>query len=147
MDMQSASKGEISRVRIPGSYVPSVKATRSVGLPAAYAVPRNFAGVLDVLARHRFVPGPVESAATEIYRIDSLIPAHDEETPAMPVCKPEPVTVSPDDYILFPTRQTGGNLLALLLEPESQFGPHRMPELAAALQPGMKYPVLRVAEQ
>ena len=147
MEMQSASRGAISVMEIPGSYLPGVKTTKSIRAPAAYAVPRTFTGLLAILAKHHF---GTESASrfsasrTEVYRIESMIPASDEDSPPLPVCTLQREPVSLDDFAIFPTEQTGGRLLSLLLEPESQFGPHRLPELAGTLQPGSQYPVIRV---
>jgi Zinc carboxypeptidase len=147
MEMQSATKGEISTVEIPGSYLPDVQVTNTVRLPEAYAVPRHLADVLDSAARHRlhpFAAGGFRPSSTEAYRIESIIPAVDEDTPPLPVCSLELAHQNLDGFVVFPTRQQGGRLLTLLLEPESQFGPHRLPELAEKLQPGALYPIVRV---
>ncbi len=147
MEMQSASRGDISVVEIPGSYLPDVTVTRTVQTPSAYGVPRNLIGVLAAVAKHRFETAGVGdfcSSITEEYRIESLIPSSDEDTPALPICSAQPTPLNLDDFVVFPTRQPGGRLLTLLLEPESQFGPHRLPELAELLRPGALYPVIRV---
>jgi Zinc carboxypeptidase len=147
MEMQSASRGDISVVEIPGSYLPDVTVTRTVQTPSAYGVPRSLTGVLTAVAKHRFetaVAGQFRSSITKAYQIESLIPSSDEDTPALPICSAQAVPLNLDDFVVFPTRQPGGRLLSLLLEPESQFGPHRLPELAELLQPGALYPVIRV---
>jgi hypothetical protein len=144
MDMQSATKGGITRVQIPGSYLPQVKTSKSVLMPFGYAVPRRLEGVLGSLARHRFET-VIKGEGTEVYRIEAMVLAGEEDAPAMPVCVLESADIALDEYVIFPTRQTGRSLLALLLEPESQFGPPRLPELAGALVPGSVYPVVRVA--
>jgi hypothetical protein len=149
MDMQSATKGGIARVQLPGSYLPQVKTSKSVLMPFGYAVPRRLEGVLGSLARHRFETAiqahTTTGEGTEVYRIQAMIPGGEEDAPAMPVCILESADTGLNEYVIFPTRQTGGSLLALLLEPESQFGPPRLPELAGALVPGSVYPVVRVA--
>jgi hypothetical protein len=147
MEMQSASKGGISLVEIPGTYLPDVTVTATVEMPRAYAVPRNLAGVLAAVAKHRFRTASASefrASITEVYRIEAMIPSSDEDTPSLPICSVEPAHPNLDDFVVFPTRQQGGRLLTLLLEPESQFGPHRLPELAEMLQPGALYPVIRV---
>ena len=145
MEMQSAIKGGISRTRLPGSYLPEVTATKTIEMPAAYGVPRSLTGVLDILAKHQFLTGETQSPQAETYRIESITPAIEEDSPPLPLCSRESASVNLKDYILYPAQQTGRSLLALLLEPESQYGPHRLPELAAALQPGATYPIVRVA--
>ena len=147
MEMQSASKGEIARVRIPGVYLPIVETTSSIRLPAAYAVPQNLTEVLAVLARHGITSATPETfthSATEIYGIEAMTPADEADTPPIPTCTARSERVNLDGFVLFPVTQTGGRLLALLLEPESQFGPSRLPELAETLRPGSTYPIIRV---
>jgi Zinc carboxypeptidase len=147
MEMQSVSKGEIARVRIPGAYLASVQATSSIRLPMAYGVPRNLTAVLALLGRHRLAsasPEAFRSSAAEIYGIEAISPAGEADAPAIPTCRARAESVNLDDFVLFPTTQTGGRLLALLLEPESQFGPARLPELAETLRPGSTYPIIRV---
>jgi hypothetical protein len=147
MEMQSASRGEISTVQLPGSYLPVVKATRSVGMPDAYAVPRNHTTVMEVLEKHGFTTTSQAELGTstwESYRIDEISAVCEEDSTPVPACSLQQTFADPDRFVLFPSRQTGGSLLALLLEPESQFGPWRLPELTAALQPGSMFPVLRV---
>lgn len=148
LEMQSASSGIISRVRIPGRYVPQVIATKSVVLPFAYAIPRKLEGVVGVLTKHRFASKPLgrlRSRRTEQYRIESLIPAPEHDSILLPICTRRLASPNLDDFVTFPTQQPSGAMLALLLEPESQFGPHRLPELADTLRPGSAYPIIRVA--
>jgi hypothetical protein len=147
MEMQSASRGEIARVQIPGAYLSSVQATSSIRLPEAYAIPRNLTEVLALLGRHGLAsasPEAFRSSATEAYGIEAMTPAGEADTPAIPTCTPRAESIDLDDFVLFPATQTGGRLLALLLEPESQFGPPRLPELAETLRPGSTYPIIRV---
>jgi len=147
MEMQSASKGEIARVRIPGAYLSIVQATRNIRLPGAYGVPRNMSGVLALLGRHGLASASSEafrSSATEVYGIEAMTPAGEADAPAIPTCSARAESVNLDGFVLFPATQTGGRLLALLLEPESQFGPPRLPELAETLRPGSTYPIIRV---
>lgn len=147
MEMQSALRGEIARVRLPGAYLPRVRATRNIRLPSAYGVPRILTETLALLSRHQLVFSShrsFKSAATESYRIEAMIPASEVEAPAIPVCSARTEKVKLEDFILFPVEQTGGRLMALILEPESQFGPGRLPELADALKLSSTYPIIRV---
>jgi hypothetical protein len=147
MEMQSASKGDIARVRIPGAYFSSVQATSSIRLPKAYGVPRNLTGVLDLLGRHGLTSIPPEAfefSATEVYGIEAMTPDGEADAPAIPTCNVRTESVSLDGFVLFHTAQTGGRLLALLLEPVSQFGPPRLPELVETLRAGSTYPIIRV---
>jgi hypothetical protein len=73
-----------------------------------------------------------------------MTPASEADTPAIPTCGARAQRVDLDGFVLFPATQTGGRLLALLLEPASQFGPPRVQELADTLRPGSTYPIVRV---
>ena len=147
MEMQSARSGEIARVRIPGVYLSSVRVTRSIRLPAAYGIPRNLTGVLALLGKHGLAsasPEAFRSSAVEVYEIEAMTPAREVDAPAIPTCRVRVESINLDGFVLFPARQTGGRLLALLLEPVSQFGPPRLAELAETLRPGSTYPIIRV---
>jgi hypothetical protein len=147
MEMQSATAGDIQVVGIPGEYLPFVRTTRSICAPRAYAVPVNLANVLATLKKQRFRTASASRfglSATQIYRIESVVPSSDEDSPALPLYRLESVRLNLDEFVLFPADQRGGRLLTLFLEPDSQFGPPRFFELAGALQPGMTYPVARL---
>lgn len=147
MEMQSASKGEIARVPIPGAYASGVRPTNCIRLPAAYGVPRNLTGVLELLGRHGLASSAARAFRSfhgEVYQIEAMTPAGEEDAPAIPACRLRAEKFNPNGLVLFPTAQTGGRLLALLLEPESQFGPPRFPELAETLRPGSTYPIIRL---
>jgi hypothetical protein len=147
MEMQSASKGDISRVRIPGAYLSTVRATSNIRLPKAYGVPSKLTGVISLLGRQALAsvsPEAFRSSGTEVYGIEAMTPAGEVDAPAIPTCTARAERVNLDGFVLFPATQTGGRLLSLLLEPESQFGPHRLPELAATLRPGSTFPIIRV---
>jgi hypothetical protein len=95
--------------------------------------------VLALLGRHLLTsasPNTFTTSGTEVYKIEAMTPADDADTPPIPTCTSRAQSVNLDGYVLFPATQTGGRLLALLLEPESQFGPPRLPELAETLRPG-----------
>ena len=147
MEMQLASTGEIAKVPIPGTYLPKVRATSNIRLPKAYGVPRNLTDVLLLLGRHRLSgasPDAFRSSVSEIYEIEAMTPAGEADAPAIPTCSARAERVNLDSFVLFPATQCGGRLLALLLEPRSQFGPPRLPELAQTLRPGSTYPIIRV---
>jgi hypothetical protein len=147
MEMQSASRGEIARVRIPGRYLSSVQPISTIRLPAAYGVPRSLTGVLALLGKQGLAcasPEAFRSSAAEIYGIGAITPAGEADAPASPTCSARSGSVNLEGFVLFPASQTGGRLLALLLEPESQFGPPRLPELAESLRPDSTYPIIRV---
>lgn len=147
MEMQSATGGEIARVRIPGAYLSRVQATNCIRLPDAYGVPRSLSGVLALLGRHRLASASARdfrSSIAEIYEIEAMAPPTEDDAPPIPTCIARAESVNLDGLVLFPAAQTGGRLLALLLEPESQFGPSRIPELAETLRPGSTYPIIRL---
>src|SRR5262249_30601827 len=109
MKMQSASTGIISQSRLPNHYLPDVKTTLAVETPIAYGVPARLGGVLEVLARHRFVSdsaGAFSALRMERYRIESVIPASLEDESPLPICVREWAPVS-DEFVIFPTAQPG----------------------------------------
>lgn len=147
MQMQSATGGEVRLARIPGVYLPFMRVTRSVTMPKAYAVPRRLISLLEILARHHFPIARAEEfnkAELESYRIARpATPCLDEDL-VRRVYIPERSRVNLDNLVVFPTRLPGGWALALFLEPESQFGLARFPELLELTSETTEYPVRRV---
>ena len=147
MEMQSASRGLISKVQIPGAYFSDVKPMAFQALPAAYGVPRGLTALLAALEKQRFetaYSGRFEGSVKEIWQTESITTALEEDLPALPGCALVRQEMNLEEFVIFPADQTGGRLLALMLEPESQFGPHRFHELSESLQPGLDYPVIRI---
>lgn len=148
MELQSSTAGSIRRVGIPGNYRPFVRTTKSIHPPRAYAVPRSFSLLLEILARHHFhtrAPDQFARAAFESYRIVRRERQGPEEHfPAPADCVHEAVRLDLDAFELFPTDQPGGRALALFLEPASQFGLHRFADLALGVLPDTVHPVARV---
>jgi hypothetical protein len=60
------------------------------------------------------------------------------------------VTITGDEevdlsnYEIFSVNQEGGHSLALLLEPQSEYGLHKYKDLNLTLEPGLEYLILRV---
>jgi hypothetical protein len=147
MEMQSATRGTIALVGMPGIYFPLVTTTKSVLLPRAYAVPQDLVNVLHILVKQRFQSARAEefeNARTQVYEIESPLFAPDQESSALPLHRVENVPLKLDDFVLFPTDQRGARLLSLFLEPDSQFGFHKVHELEDASQPGSRYPIARL---
>lgn len=148
MEMQLASDLAVQNVILPGIYLPRVRPTKEVEAPQAYAVPRNRRRVLEILARHGFEtvsPDRFKGAPTECYRILGLPPGgeSDPNVPLAPVAR-ESIAANLEDYVLFRADSIGGNALALLLEPESQFGLSRFPRLQLEVEAGARYAIVRV---
>ncbi len=147
MEMQSASGPAVKKVTLPGIYLPRVRTTKKVQAPRAYAVPRNQGPVLDVLARHGFEtvpPGTFKGASTSVFKLLDLPPDTESGSNIPPVVAREAIAANLENYVLFRADSIGGNALGLLLEPESQFGLHRWPELQLEIKAGSRYPIVRV---
>ena len=129
-------------------YCASVIVRRSVLLPAGYAVPRELVALRSVLRRHGFVSRPCqpgELCAVERQRIEAARPSRRPGRSAGRVfLAPQRMNLELDRYEVFPSRQTGGEALAVFLEPESQHGLHRVLDMEIPLATHSWYPVLRV---
>jgi len=130
-------------------YCASLVPRRTVLLPDGYAVPLELEALRDVLHRHGFVStqhrvgGP---CAVEKLRIEATRPSRRPGTARRSVVSPHLMGARLDLYEIFPTRQNGGEALAVFLEPESQHGLHRFPAMQIPLLASSWYPVLRVFE-
>lgn len=140
MLFQEAHTATIRPVTLPGRFTPTLRPTRRVSLPVAYAIPRSHTTLLALLARHGFATQrPVEGAiyTLQSYPIESL-------TTGSPRLRVEEEKRPLVDFLLVPTAQPGGHALALLLEPSAKYGLARWPQLRLALSIGSIYPVVRV---
>jgi hypothetical protein len=129
-------------------YFASLEARRTVLLPSAYAVPVEFEALTSVLRRHGFVSsssGGSRWSTIERLRIERSRPSRNPNRPARKiVLVPYRMRMELDRYEIFPTRQLGGDALAVYLEPESKHGLHRFSVMQVPLVAPSWYPVLRV---
>ncbi|MBA3750454.1 MAG: hypothetical protein H0X03_06105, partial [Nitrosopumilus sp.] len=129
-------------------YESSIRATRYVKLPFAYAIPIDKNRILKVLHNHGFKAEHLEDSkayTVEKYVILSLNPPKVENKPAskveiMGTYKEQKL----ENYEIFSVNQVGGHALALLLEPQSEYGLYKYEELNLNLASGSDYPILRV---
>ena len=140
MLFREARTKTVRPVELSGRFTPTLRPTRRVTLPLAYAVPSSHPALLEILARHGFATAAPAEGAT--YRVETyqrtdnatgstrLHTAVDERTLA--------------NFLLLPTAQPGGQALALFLEPAAKYGLARVRQLGLSLPIGGIYPVLRV---
>lgn len=144
---RDADEGRPASVTFP-RYSASVEVRRAVPLPDAYAVPREYAVLMALLRRHGF--SSTQRAAGKLCPVEKLRierarpPRRPGRPPRRIVLVPHRMNVELDHYEVFPTRQKGGDALAVFLEPESKHGVHRCSAMQILLQAPCWYPVLRV---
>ncbi len=118
--------------------------TQSVRIPDAYAVPRRWVPLLEILTRQGFpewVGEPPATVTVESYEfVAARAGAEAELRPVASGPAGEPL----DSYRIFPTIPPGGPALGAWLEPNSQFGLAGRSELGLRRAPGSSYPVLRL---
>jgi predicted deacylase len=149
--MEEVDSGHLREVSPPGRYTPALRVTRRTQLPVAYAVPKAFKTLNELLAAHGFQYQPVVSDRTSPvspsvrqYVIESCVPSRRPHRPARQVKLATQVYQETlQDHIIYPTDQTGGKCLAVLLEPNSKYGLTRYAEYGLSLHPGTAYPILR----
>lgn len=129
-------------------YCSSLAVRRTVLLPVGYAVPAELEALRAVLRRHGFISIQGRSGGlcpVERLRIEAARPARRPGRAARRLLQiPHGMNLPLDGYDIFPTRQPGGDALAVFLEPESQLGLHRDPTMGVPLAAPSWYPVLRV---
>jgi ATP-binding cassette, subfamily B, bacterial len=147
MKFRNTLTNKIEEVTLP-NYDSTIRATRHIKLPSAYAVPKANTQVVKVLGTHGFVAGLTSDSklcVTERYFIQSLMSPKGKDKPASEInvivtCKKQNL----DNYEIFSINQQGGHALALLLEPQSEYGLHRYSNLNLNLTSKSDYPILRV---
>jgi hypothetical protein len=143
MPFQDARSGDIREAELPGVFYPSLKITKRVSLPAAYAIQRTHATLIEVLHRHGFASqnGTDTTGAVECYRLRTVLrPGRRARLAVETVIEHRSLA----DYVLFPVTPDGGRALAVHLEPKSKYGLHRYAELNLTPRPDWDFPVLRI---
>jgi predicted deacylase len=145
MMFKDLKNGACRAAELAGDFCPSHRMTRSVHLPAAYAVPLRQREVLEVLRRHGFIgePASPQTCCTVEEYIVKEVPQNHGRRMRVDVAKRSTVLA---DHVLFPVTQVGGTALAVWLEPESAFGLHRYPDMKLAPKVHSPYAVLRVID-
>jgi hypothetical protein len=148
MNFKNTLTKQIEEVTLP-KYDSDIRATKHIRLPSAYAVPTDKNSIIEFLHNHGFTSERVEDSsklqAVQKYLILSFDPPKVEGRSAKNV-----VTITGDEevelsnYGIFSVNQEGGHSLALLLEPQSEYGLHKYKDLNLNLEPGLEYPILRV---
>jgi len=131
------------------NYCASLETRHTVLLPEAYAVPLELDCLRDVLRRQAFqsIQQAYRMHRVEKLRIDATRPPRRPGSSIRLTISLHPGSQELGGYEVFSTRQRGGEALAIFLEPESQHGLHRIPEMNLPLAAQSWYPVLRVMPQ
>src|SRR5918992_1234270 len=148
MNFKNTKTDQIEEVTLP-KYESDIRATKHIRLPSAYAVPVDKNSIIEFLHNHGFTSERIEDSsklqAVQKYLILSFDPPKVEGRSAknvVIVTKEDEVDLS--NYEIFSVNQEGGHSLALLLEPQSEYGLHKYRDLNLTLESGLEYPILRV---
>jgi hypothetical protein len=145
MSFKNPLSGGIKIVSLP-KYTPCLEVTKRIDLPAAYAVPKDCKKIIDILHRHEFVSrsaDPYTAKTIQQYYVQSVeYSKRENRYPRKVVVIVASKKAKLDDYEIFPTDQIGGHSLAIMLEPESKYGIHRITDLRILSY--SYYPIVRV---
>ena len=152
MSFLNTTSNEVEEVVIP-TYESSLRATRTVRMPYAYAIPYSKDKLLDVLHSHGFTSTRLdtpEPCRAQRYLILESEPSESKEKPRPP-SNVRLITIEEEKdlsgYVIFSTFQEGGRSLPLLLEPQSEYGLARYKELNLDITPMQSYDVLRIIDK
>ena len=140
---------DLPEARTFEEYYPVVETTLSVPRPEGYAIPPHLTDVLEVLSRHEIALGTVEGslpAVVEAYRIERVEASwkEDKEFLEVDVSVRRSDTALPQGTVVVWIDQPASNLIATLLEPQSQWGLAQLPEFSSLLAVRAEYPILRI---
>ncbi|MGD2121333.1 MAG: M14 family zinc carboxypeptidase [Gemmatimonadota bacterium] len=147
IDIETGEKRDL----VIEAFHPTVEATLRVTRPAGYLVPADLTDVLEVLHRHGIQVERSDGqtpATLETYRIEAVTPGQKEDKDYLQV----EVSVSrenatlPEGEVVVWCDQLATNLIASLLEPQSQWGLAPLPEFVDMLTVGEEYPIKRILE-
>lgn len=147
LPFRDADHKTIRLVSLDGRYTPTVQGTDEIRLPKAYAVPRSLRWTVDTLVRHGFNWHSPRDSVTETvrrYRVTAVTASRRQDRSFGKIEAGLETTRLPlDDYLIFPTGQTGDAALALFLEPSSKYGLARHADSDIEVEPGHNFPILR----
>jgi hypothetical protein len=148
MNFKNTKTNQIEEVTLP-KYESDIRATKHIRLPSAYAVPTDKNSIIELLHNHGFTSERIQDSSklqtVQKYLILSFDPPKVEGRSAINVLlirNKQQQDLS--NYEIFSVNQEGGHSLALLLEPQSEYGLHTYKDLNLNLEPGLEYPILRV---
>ena len=138
------------------NYSPLVRVKKSVEKPVAYIFSKNERRLTELLSRHQIEMHCLKKdtkVKVEEYTILSLTSITEEDKAGRDVevkVQTKDVTMEEGSVVIF-LRQRAGNLIPLLLEPESSWGicterAGRKHRFAEYLQQGRQYPILRLMQ-
>jgi Zinc carboxypeptidase len=148
MNFKNIITKQIEEVTLP-KYESDIRATKHIRLPSAYAVPEDKNSIIELLHNHGFASERIKDdsnpQAVQKYLILSLDPPKaDGKSAKNVVMITDHEKKDLSNYEIFSINQKGGHSLALLLEPQSEYGLHKYSDLNLTLEPGLEYPILRV---
>jgi hypothetical protein len=129
-------------------YRSKVELLKGVILPGAYIVERKDSAVLALLARHHIAINTVTRDSTIVTtqyttdRVGTTVIEGDTLPLLHTTAETAAVRLKPGDALV-PTAQLQSRLIAILLEPESQWGLTKY-EQFAYLRQGKRYPIKRI---
>ena len=110
-----------------GNYEPKVQTTKTISRPVAYIFSQDEERLIKLLNRHQIEMRRLADDTdieVEIYRIPKITPIEEEDKPGEEVkvlIKTKTVTFERGSVVIY-LQQRAGNLIPLLLEPQSSFG-------------------------
>ena len=139
-----------------GNYTPIVKIKKSIKKPVAYIFSKNERRLTELLSRHQIEMYCLKKDTklkVEEYNILFLTPITEEDKRGEDVevkVQTKDVTMEEGSVVVF-LRQRAGNLIPLLLEPQSNWGicterSGRKHHFGEYLKEGRQYPILRLMQ-
>jgi len=139
-----------------GNYTPLVRIKKSIKKPVAYIFSKNERRLTELLSRHHIEMHCLKKdtkVKVEEYTILSLTSITEEDKAGEDVevkVQTKDVTLEEGSVVIF-LRQRAGNLIPLLLEPQSSWGictkrSGRKYRFAEYLKEGRQYPILRLMQ-
>ena len=148
-DLQAADGKRQAREKVLSAWYPRVEARLVRSRPAGYLIPADRAAVADLLVSLGVQVSIVDrgpTAAAQAYRLVAVTPAGaDYLAPSAIQVEALPVSAGARNGDFFvSTSQPAAALIALLLEPESEFGLVRYGKFKLDPRPGILHPILRL---
>jgi ABC-type multidrug transport system fused ATPase/permease subunit len=151
MKFLNTTSNEIEEFSIP-IYESFLRASRTVKIPYAYAIPDIKDRLLGILHDHGFTS--IRLDKSNLFKVQRYLILAAEPSISKKPRPPKNVKLIAieeekdlSSYVIFNTSQEGGHSLPLLLEPQSEYGLARYKELGLEITPSRDFDVLRIIDK
>ena len=123
------------------NYSPEIEVSKFIKLPYAYGIPNSLKNLIKLLKEHGL--SSTNISKKNKYQVYYKKHLKNEKSLSDDIER-KTITAQISNYTVFPTNQLGGRFLAIMLEPQSNFGLSRFSKFKLNFSKLSEYPIIRI---